>query len=139
MIKYILILFISVLSYADSLTSIGQDFQYILAYDSDGTHQTGLTINLSIKRCSDNYWFDFSSSTFKASGWTNKTVALTEDATNHNYFYNWVDQGGDTTTNQYIFHVECTGQFIEDETVIFEELSSSEITEILNRLNRINP
>jgi len=136
----ILMLLISLSAFPDSTVDLESDYNYSLVYHSSGTHQAGLTISLSIKRGSDGYWYDFNDSTFKSSGWTSKTVSLTEDSTNHNYYYTWSSQGGDTTANIYIFHAECSGEFILEETVVYVDLdTSSDVTDILNKVNAIRP
>ena len=109
--------------FSDVVLTVGDDFHFTVVYHSSGTHQTGKTINLSIKRTSDSAWYDFDDSSFKSSGWTTKTQALTEDTTNNNYHYTWSDQGGDTGTNVYVFQVECSSEFIAEETVMYTILN----------------
>jgi len=138
-ILYFILFLMSGLSWSDSvILDIGSNHLFSLTYNDTGTHQTGLTVALSIKRVSDGYWYDFMSSTFKASAWSSKTVTLTEDVTNHTYYYKWIAQGGDTIKNQYVFHAECTGQFVEEETVCYEDLSTS-IAAIKTKVDAINP
>lgn len=70
---------------------------------SSGAHVSGQTIALSIQKGSTGAWYDFSDSTFKTSGWTNKTSNLTEDSTNGFYFKSFTPPGSETTGEQYLF------------------------------------
>lgn len=45
---------------------------------STGLGMTGATVSVVIRRTSDNKYLDFSSHTFKSSGWTTASVAMTE-------------------------------------------------------------
>lgn len=120
---YIIILLFSIFNIAQSFTlKIEDSYRYSLTVtDTTGNHKTSLTILLSIQRGDDGLWFDFNDTSFKSSGWTTKTVNLTEDVTNENYYYLWEDQGGDTIGNHYIFHAKSSGRFINQETVSFQD------------------
>lgn len=65
----------------------------ILALDEDSQPITGLTdLLLSIRRISDEYYYDFDDDTFKNSGWTTRQEALSEiDSTNSpgEYYYDF--------------------------------------------------
>lgn len=123
--KKLIILFLLCFSaYGNINISVGEDYTHTITFSDSGVHQTGETIVLSIKKNSNGYWFDFDDNTFKASGWASKTVTLTEDSTNHNYYYTWESQGGDTSGDSYIFHAECSGEFIVEETIIFENTNN---------------
>lgn len=65
----------------------------VLALDAALDPVTGKTdLLLSIRRKSDDFFYDFDDDTFKTSGWTDRQVALTEvDATNApgEYAYDW--------------------------------------------------
>lgn len=56
-----------------------------------GVFQTGKTINLCVMRSSDFYRFDFADSSWADSGWTTKTVTLSEetDADSPYYYYDF--------------------------------------------------
>jgi len=94
--------------YATALTRHIQDdyqFTYVIL-DTSGDHVTGQTPTIAIKKASNAYWLDFSDSTFKTSGWTNKTITLTEDATNGIYYYTFNPPASETAAEQYIFVVD---------------------------------
>lgn len=76
--------------------------------DSTGLHVTGQTVTLKIQRASDSDFYDFSSSTFKASGWTSKTTNLSEDSTNGFYYYSFTPPASETGPEQYIFVIDNT-------------------------------
>lgn len=46
-----------------------------------GAAQTGQTVTAAIRRLADGFFLDFDDDTFKATGWTTKTTALTENVT----------------------------------------------------------
>jgi len=55
----------------------------LLLTDYDNTPISGATINVKIRRISDDYFYDWDDSTFKNSGWTTIAQAMTEvDSTN---------------------------------------------------------
>ena len=90
---------------------------YKLVYEvisTSGTHVTGQTISLLIEKSSNQYFYDFSSSTFRASGWSQKTVNLTEDSTNGIYYYNFTPPSTETSPEQYIFIVNNTNATYAD-------------------------
>lgn len=76
--------------------------------DSTGLHVSGQTVALKIQRASDGDFYDFSSSTFKASGWTSKTTNLSEDSTNGFYYYSFTPPVSETGPEQYVFVVDNT-------------------------------
>ncbi len=94
--------------YATALTRhIQDDYQFTYTIlDTSGDHVTGQTPTIAIKKASNAYWLDFSDSTFKNSGWTSKTTALTEDATNGIYYYTFNPPASETAAEQYIFVVD---------------------------------
>jgi hypothetical protein len=93
--------------YAGGVRNI-QD-NHLISYnvlDADGNHIGSETIALSIQKVSNGYWFDFSDSTFKESGWTNKTTNLTEDSTNGFYYYSFNPPASETTANEYLMVID---------------------------------
>lgn len=108
------------------------------------TLQTGLSdVLLKIHRVSDDYIYDFNDDTFKASGWTSATQAMTEiDATNLPGQYKW-DFDTSAITNAtaddaYAFIVTCAsgdnmpqrgeikvGQYLDDVTEILGLVQSN--------------
>ncbi len=81
---------------------------------SSGVHVSGQTVTLEIEKSSNQYFYDFSSSTFKASGWTSKTVNLTEDSTNGIYFYLFQPPSSETSPEQYVFIINNTNATYAD-------------------------
>lgn len=75
--------------------------------------QPGLSdVLLKIRRVSDDYLYDFDDDTFKASGWTSETVAMTEiDATNqagqYKYTFDTSAITNATADDSYIPTVNC--------------------------------
>ena len=87
-----------------NVRNLGDVYQAIYTVTSStGAHVTGQTVALKIKKASNGYWYDWSDSTFKASGWTNKTRTLTEDATNGYYYYSWTPPVAETASEEYVF------------------------------------
>lgn len=81
---------------------------------SGGVYQSGLASStlISIMRNTDHYWLDFDDNTFKASGHTTKSTALSEDSTNSDfgyYYYDWTIPSSETSPEVYSFFVKCTG------------------------------
>jgi len=82
---------------------------YRLVYnilDSSGTPVAGQNVTLKIQKASNGYWFDFNDSTFKNESWSNKSVSLSEDTTEHQYYYDWTPPGSETAAEQYAFVVD---------------------------------
>lgn len=74
--------------------------------DANGDHVSGQTVTLKIKKISNGYWFDFSDSTFKVSGWTSKSVNMSEDSTEGYYYYLFNPPASETAAEQYQFCVD---------------------------------
>ncbi|GEM_PF-4109216 len=70
---------------------------------SDGTPVEGQNVTLKIQKASNGYWFDFNDSAFKNESWGNKSVSLSEDTTEHQYYYSWTPPAGETAPEQYLF------------------------------------
>lgn len=84
--------------------NIGDPFKLIYnIVDASGNHVGSQTVVLSIQKASNGYWYDFSDSTFKASGWSNKTTNLSEDATNGLYSYTFTPPASETSAEEYVF------------------------------------
>jgi hypothetical protein len=99
--------------------TVGENFQasYIVL-DSSGDFVTGQSPTVAIKKVSSGAWYDFSSSTFKTSGWTNKTTALTEDSTNKLYLYTFTPPGSETTADQYLFVIANADATYKDQQTL---------------------
>lgn len=86
---------------------IGNPYKFVYTIvDVDGAHVSGQTPTVKIQKSSNGYWYDFSDGTFKNSGWTSKTVTLTEDATNGIYYYTFTPPASETSAEVYIFVVD---------------------------------
>lgn len=104
----ILVIAVSFNVRADVYTHDVQDNHYAVynVIDAAGDHVASQTVNVSIQRVSDGYWFDFNDSTFKNSGWTSKVEAMTEDATNELYTHSWNPPASETGAEQYRYCVK---------------------------------
>lgn len=92
-----------------NVRNVQDNFKFVYTIvDSLGAHVSGQTVALRIQRASDGYFYDFADSTFKNSGWTNKTVNLSEDATNGLYYYTFDPPASETAAQQYVFIVDNT-------------------------------
>lgn len=107
---------------------------YLFGYhviDSDGNHVTGQTVALKIMRASDGYWFDFSDSTFKNSGWSSKSANLSEDSTEGRYYYTWNPPASETGAEQYLFcadNADATYGDHQCETVDYQNIGTGTST-----------
>lgn len=87
--------------------NIGENYQHIYhIIDVSGNHVTGQTVTLQIKKVSNGYWLDFNDSTFKNTGWSNKTTNLSEDATNGFYYFTFTPPASETAADQYQFLID---------------------------------
>jgi len=101
--------------------------------DLDGDHVSGETVTLQIQKASNGYWYDFNDDTFKASGWTSKTVNLTEDSTNGLYYYTFNPPSGETTAEEYVFlvdNVSATYGDHQSETAHYQDITVPDNTSI---------
>lgn len=90
-----------------NVRNIQDNFKFVYnIVDSLGAHVAGQIVTIKIQRSSDGYFYDFSDSTFKNSGWTNKTVNLSEDAVNGIYYYTFNPPSSETSAEQYVFIVD---------------------------------
>jgi len=104
-----LILFLIPLNAQAIVRNVQDNHRFAFTFeDADGDPITGETITLLILRASDGYYFDFDDSTFKASGWTTKTVNLTEDSTagQEQYYYSFDPPASETGAEQYEFIID---------------------------------
>jgi hypothetical protein len=96
---------------------------------------TGLTdIMLSIRRASDGYWLDHADHTFKASGWSTRTIAMTAiDATYapgvYQYLFDTSLLTNAVVPDRYLVHVVNTSEVLtnlpwDDEITVGLGLSS---------------
>ncbi len=74
--------------------------------DGDGNHVGSETVALSIMKVSNNQWYDFNDSSFKASGWTSKTTNLSEDSVNEFYYYSYNPPVSETAVEEYVFLID---------------------------------
>jgi len=124
----ILFLLLSLKVYAN-VRSVQDNFKAVYnVIDTSGNHVSSETITLAIQRASDGYWYDFNDSTFKNSGWTNKTVNLTEDSTNGLYAYTFNPPASETDAEQYVMlydNASATYGDHQSELVSYQDLAGS--------------
>lgn len=92
--------------------------------DTAGAPVTGQTVTVKIKKQSNGQYFDFSDSTFKASGWTSLTANMSYDSTGEFYFYTWTPPASETSSNQYVFTVANSNATYKDnqqESVYYQQ------------------
>lgn len=114
--------------------AIGRNIQdnFKLVYnviDLSGDHVSGETVTVAIQRASDSYWFDFNDSTFKTSGWTNKTTNLSEDSTNGFYHYTYNPPASETGAEEYVFIVDSASAIYGDHqnlVVCYQDIGSGD-------------
>jgi hypothetical protein len=74
--------------------------------DSLGAYVSGQNVEIKIQRASDGYFFDFNDSVFKASGWIDEQMKLSEDDVNGIYYYTFNPPASETSAEQYVFIVD---------------------------------
>lgn len=130
--KVMLIISISILLCFPSF-AITRNIQdnYKLTYtitDTSGDHVGSQSPTVQIQRASDGYWMDFSDATFKSSGWTAKTAALTEDSTNGFYHYTFNPPASETGAEEYVLVVDNADATYGDRqalTVAYQNIGTS--------------
>lgn len=129
-----IILFISSIALASPIRNIGEPHQTVYCVvDENGNHVTGQTVALKIKKVSNGYWYDFNDSTFKNTGWTSKSVNLSEDSTEGYYYYTWTPPSGETTPEQYLFIIDNANAVYGDhqgEEVNYQDMAKPSDVEI---------
>ena len=116
-----------------SVRNVQDDYFFSFNYeDADGDPITGETITLLIKRVSDGSYFDFNDSTFKSSGWTSKTVNLSEDANagQEHYYYSYNPPVSETGAEQYLFIIDdadATNGLHLSELVSYQDIGVSDL------------
>ena len=117
---FILICFISLFAintFSDTRI-VGQDYTLIYhCLDESGDHVASQTITLSIRKAGTAYFYDFNDSTFKTSGWTSKTVNLTEDASNSYYNYTYEPPSSETDSVQLLFIINNNSTLYRDNAI----------------------
>lgn len=112
--------------------SVGQGFRFVYnIVDAAGAHVSSQTPNVRIQKVSNGHWYDFADSSFKASGWTNKTTNLTEDSTNGVYYYQWTPPAAETSSEQYLFVVNNSDATYGDHASLLVSYD-----DIINAINR---
>jgi len=110
----------------------------VLALDGSLAPITGsLTILLSIRRKSDDYFLDFNDDTFKASGWTTREVAMTQvDATNAagEYAYDWDTSAvtNEAADDLYVFRARDSAAAAKNLPTVGEILADGWVKDILD-------
>lgn len=127
-----LILFLNPIDAFALIRNVQDNHRFVFTYeDASGDPITGETITLRIMRASDGYYFDFNDSTFKNSGWTNKTTNLSEDSTSgqEHYYYAFDPPASETGADQYIFIIDdadADNGLHLSETVSYQDLGTSD-------------
>ncbi len=120
--KILLLLFISFIYNTASFSEV-RDIgdNYKLAYtvlDTDGNHVSGHSVSLKIQKMSNSQWYDFSDSSFKASGWTTLSTTLLEDTTGQFYYYNFDPPASETSAELYSFIINNSSTGYVDHQVV---------------------
>ena len=117
-------------AFAD-VRNVQDNYKFVYSViDTAGDPVGSQTVNLSIQRASDAYYLDFADTTFKASGWSNKTTALTEDSTNGLYSYTFNPPASETGPEEYIFTVDNASATYGDHqsmTVCYQSVNTSSV------------
>ena len=84
----------------------------VLVPDANGGGKTGLSdVSLSVQDLSDDDWLDFNDNTFKAAGWTTRTVNMSEvSATLDAGRYKYALTSNVWTAGDYLFRVDVVSQ-----------------------------
>lgn len=104
---------------------------YLLNYyvlTSTGGHVAGQAPTVKVLKASSGHWLDFADSTFKASGWSSKSAALTEDAAEGRYYYLFNPPASETAADQYVFLVDNVDGTYGDHqsvTVAYQSIGTS--------------
>lgn len=130
LLAFILFLSSSLSFAADRSVAQGYRFVYTII-DAAGAHVSGQAPNVRIQKVSNGYWYDFNDSTFKNSGWSNKTTNLTEDSTNGYYYYQFTPPASETSQDQYLFVVNNSDASYGDHSSLLVNYD-----DIINAINR---
>lgn len=137
-IAFLLLILSATASFGFAVRNIQDNHQFLYqVLDAAGDHVTGQTVTLKIKRVSDGYWYDFSDSTFKNTGWTNKSTNLTEDSTEGFYYYLFNPPASETAAEQYQFLVDNASATYGDhqsELVSYQSIGTSTFNSASNQV-----
>lgn len=96
--------------------------------NSAGAFVSGQTVALKIEKVSTGAFYDFSTNSFKTSGWTSKTTNLSADNTNGIYYYNFTPPVSETAQDQYIFFIDNSDSTYGDHQQLlltYEDIAST--------------
>ena len=82
-----------------------RDQQHAVIYqivDSSGKPVSGQTVSLQLIRVSDDTAYDFSSGTFKSSGWTTRYATMRYDNGGEYYYYTITPDAGRIQSGEYV-------------------------------------
>jgi hypothetical protein len=82
--------------------------------DENGTPVGSQIPTAKIQKMSNGYWYDFDDSTFKTSGWGNKSMNMTEDTTEDYYYYTFNPPASENVTEQYQVLIENANTTYKD-------------------------
>lgn len=101
---------------------VGEPYRFTYnIVDSSGAHVTGQAPVVMVQKVSTGEWLDFLDNTFKADGWEAKSAALSEDAVNGYYFYQFTPPVSETASDQYVFVVDNTDpEYADHQSVIVD-------------------
>lgn len=103
-------------------------YTIVTSVQTGGVHSASQTVYCTVMRNSDGYWFDFSSQTFKASGWTTDFGTMTEVTANSKvkfYKYDWTLPSGESVNEIYIMGAMSPDgiRMLDIRKVSFEQIS----------------
>lgn len=101
---------------------VGEPYRFTYnIVDSSGAHVSGQAPVVKVQKISTGEWLDFLDGTFKADGWGAKSAALSEDAVNGYYFYQFTSPASETDSDQYVFVVDNTDpEYADHQSVIVD-------------------
>ncbi len=80
--------------------------------DAEGEFLADESPTFTVIRDSDGYIYEFTTTTFVASGGT-QTQDLTEDSTNEYYYYDWIPPGSEIANETYFIKIINTGDYAD--------------------------
>lgn len=130
----ILLLLISTNAWASDYHQRGQKHRVVYTVtDASGNPVTGETVRLQIQRVSDDAVYDFSSSSFKFSGWTTRYQTMLYNTAGEYYNYTFSQDAARFNSGEYV----CT---ISNDSASYGDQQSASVffdsTQDVIRINR---